>query len=53
MSYHRLGKTDKSREYYDRAVRRQQRMTLLPDETEELNAFRAEVDALLGPSAQP
>src|SRR5262249_54228813 len=49
MSHHRLGETARARDYYDWAVRwvGVQR-DLKPDNLEELTAFRAEAEELLG-----
>ena len=49
MSHHRLGETARARDYYDWAVRWVQvQRDLKPHNLEELIAFRAEAEELLG-----
>jgi serine/threonine protein kinase/WD40 repeat protein len=49
MSHHRLGETARARDYYDWAVRWVGvQQDLKPDNLEELTAFRAEAEELLG-----
>jgi tetratricopeptide (TPR) repeat protein len=47
MSYQQLGKRDKARKCYDRAVRWQPPWKLHPNQIEELKAIRAEAEAAL------
>jgi WD40 repeat protein len=52
MSHHRLGETARARDYYDWAVRWVAlQHDLKPENLEELAAFRAEAEKLLGPHA--
>jgi tetratricopeptide (TPR) repeat protein len=55
MSYRRLGQTARAADCYDRAVHwvDAQPTALAPDQVEELNAFRAEAEALLKKQAKP
>jgi len=49
MSHHRLGETARARDYYDWAVRWVQvQRNLKPENLDELSAFRAEAEELLG-----
>jgi WD40 repeat protein len=49
MSHHRLGETPRARDFYDWAVRWvSMQPDLRPEQREELTAFRAEVEELLG-----
>jgi hypothetical protein len=49
MSYHRLGETARARDYYDWAVRWVSvQRDLEPEQRDELTAFRAEAEELLG-----
>jgi WD40 repeat protein/serine/threonine protein kinase len=49
MSHHRLGEKARARDYYDLAVRWvSMQRNLAPDHQEELTAFRAEAEELLG-----
>jgi WD40 repeat protein len=49
MSYHRLGEPERARDYYDWAVRWvSMQRDLRPESLEELTAFRAEAEELLG-----
>ena len=49
MSHHRLGEAARARDYYDWAVRWVQvQRDLKPEHLEELTAFRAEAEELLG-----
>jgi hypothetical protein len=53
MSYHRLGEAVRARDYYDWAVRWTKMQTLGATQTEELAAFRAEAEELLGIAPKP
>ncbi|MFO0841547.1 MAG: tetratricopeptide repeat protein [Gemmataceae bacterium] len=48
MSYHRLGKAARARGLYEQALRWQKQATLPAADARELEAFRAEAEALLG-----
>jgi Flp pilus assembly protein TadD len=55
LSYQRLGQPARARECYDQALRwcQAQGSQLLPQQAEEVTAFRAEADGLLKKPAKP
>jgi WD40 repeat protein/serine/threonine protein kinase len=54
MSYHKLGEAERAREYFDWAVRwSRTQKDLSPQHAEELDAFRAEAESVLGKTPEP